>query len=67
MEGVSCHHCIDDVTDEQKERFAERQKQIELAQARGEGSAEYGLQPIPFVFCRSMEFRTTVLNAWFFY
>lgn len=37
MEGVSCHHCIDDVTDEQRERFAERQKQIELAQARGEG------------------------------
>ena len=37
MEGVSCHHCIDNVSDEQRERFAERQKQIELAQARGEG------------------------------
>jgi len=37
LEGVSCHHCIDKVTDEQRARFAERQKQIELAQARGEG------------------------------
>jgi len=37
MEGVSCHHCIEEVTDEQRIRFAERQKQIELAQARGEG------------------------------
>ncbi|GAA61559.1 UPF0176 protein [Pseudoalteromonas sp. BSi20652] len=37
VEGVSCHHCIEEVTDEQRARFAERQKQIELAQARGEG------------------------------
>lgn len=37
MEGVSCHHCHDSVTDEQRARFAERQKQIELAKARGEG------------------------------
>ncbi|MGB1028934.1 MAG: hypothetical protein ACPGVW_04200, partial [Pseudoalteromonas marina] len=37
LEGVSCHHCIDKVTDEQRARFTERQKQIELAQARGEG------------------------------
>jgi len=34
--GVSCHHCIDKMTDEQKARFAERQKQIELAKQRGE-------------------------------
>ncbi len=37
QEGLSCHHCIDSVSDEQRERFAERQKQIELAKARGEG------------------------------
>ncbi len=37
LEGVSCHHCHDAVTDEQRARFAERQKQIELAKARGEG------------------------------
>jgi UPF0176 protein len=37
MEGVSCHHCHDSLTEEQRARFAERQKQIELAQARGEG------------------------------
>mgnify|MGYP000188449238 CR=1 FL=1 len=35
--GISCPHCFDKVTDEQRARFAERQKQIELAQARGEG------------------------------
>lgn len=36
-EGVSCHHCIDNVTEEQRARFAERQKQMKLAQERGEG------------------------------
>ncbi len=34
--GVSCHHCYD-VTDEvQKQRYIERQRQIELAEQRGE-------------------------------
>ncbi|NNU16365.1 rhodanese-related sulfurtransferase [Parvularcula sp. ZS-1/3] len=33
--GVSCPHCVDAVTDEKRERFAERQKQMELAKARG--------------------------------
>ncbi|KNC66589.1 rhodanese-related sulfurtransferase [Pseudoalteromonas ardens] len=37
MEGVSCHHCHDNVTEEQKARFAERQRQMELAKQRGEG------------------------------
>ena len=36
QEGVSCPHCIDNVTDEQKQRFAEREKQILLAKQRGE-------------------------------
>jgi UPF0176 protein len=34
--GVSCHHCIDETSDEDKARFRERQKQIALAQTRGE-------------------------------
>jgi UPF0176 protein len=34
--GVSCPHCISEMSDEQRARFAERQKQIDLAKARGE-------------------------------
>ena len=34
--GVSCHHCIDETSEADKARFRERQKQIRLAQARGE-------------------------------
>lgn len=34
--GVSCAHCHDLRTPEQKEKMAERQRQVELAQARGE-------------------------------
>ncbi len=33
--GVSCPHCIDEMSDEQRARFAERQKQIDLARQRG--------------------------------
>ncbi len=33
--GVSCPHCYDETSDTQKRRFAERQKQIELAKQRG--------------------------------
>lgn len=36
QEGVSCPHCFDKVTDEQRERFAEREKQMLLAKQRGE-------------------------------
>ncbi|MGM0563738.1 MAG: rhodanese-related sulfurtransferase [Pseudomonadota bacterium] len=36
MKGVSCPKCYDKLSDAQKQRFAERQKQIELARARGE-------------------------------
>jgi UPF0176 protein len=35
-QGVSCHQCIDTSTPEQKARFAEREKQIQLAKKRGE-------------------------------
>lgn len=35
-EGVSCARCCESLTDEQKERFRERRKQIELSALRGE-------------------------------
>jgi len=35
-EGISCAACIGEMTDEQRARFAERLRQIELARARGE-------------------------------
>ena len=35
-EGLSCHHCFGTVSEEQKQRFAQRQKQVQLAKARGE-------------------------------
>ena len=34
--GVSCHQCIDTVTEEQRARFAERERQVRLARERGE-------------------------------
>ncbi len=36
QKGVSCPHCLDRQSDEQRARFAERQRQVELARARGE-------------------------------
>jgi UPF0176 protein len=36
LQGVSCRHCYDKVTDAQKSRFMEREKQMELARHRGE-------------------------------
>jgi UPF0176 protein len=36
LKGVSCPHCYDKVTDTQKTRFMEREKQMELARQRGE-------------------------------
>ncbi|MEJ6396328.1 oxygen-dependent tRNA uridine(34) hydroxylase TrhO [Yoonia sp. 208BN28-4] len=35
-EGVACHHCVDETTEADKARFRERQKQVQLARARGE-------------------------------
>ena len=35
-EGVACHHCVEETTDEDKARFRERQRQIALARERGE-------------------------------
>jgi len=34
--GVQCHYCMDEHSDQQKERFRMRQRQIELAESRGE-------------------------------
>ena len=34
--GVSCPHCHDNMSHQQRERFAERQKQIDLAKQRNE-------------------------------
>ena len=34
--GVACHQCVDDFSDADRNRFRERQRQIDLAKARGE-------------------------------
>jgi UPF0176 protein len=36
IEGISCAACAGEMTDNQRARFAERQRQIDLARARGE-------------------------------
>jgi UPF0176 protein len=36
LQGVSCPHCYDKVTDTRKTRFMEREKQMNLARQRGE-------------------------------
>ena len=36
MRGVSCHQCHDNLSEEQKQRFLEREKQICLSQQRGQ-------------------------------
>ncbi|GAA6146019.1 rhodanese-related sulfurtransferase [Thalassolituus maritimus] len=36
VQGVSCHFCIDEYTPEQRERFKQREKQMQLAKERGE-------------------------------
>ncbi|MBV7315031.1 rhodanese-related sulfurtransferase [Shewanella sp. NIFS-20-20] len=35
-QGVSCPHCIDTISSSQRQRFVERERQINLAKARGE-------------------------------
>lgn len=35
-EGVQCHRCVDEFDDARRARFRERQRQVELARARGE-------------------------------
>ena len=46
--GVCCPHCHDTLSEDQIARFSERQKQIELAKARGEVHVgEPGVEPKP--------------------
>lgn len=42
VKGVSCPHCHDRTSAEQKARFAEREKQIQLAKERGEAHIRDG-------------------------
>ncbi len=34
--GVSCHHCINEYSDEQRQRFQQREQQMQIAKQRGE-------------------------------
>ena len=36
QQGVSCPYCFDKISEERKQRFAEREKQMQLARVRGE-------------------------------
>ncbi len=36
LQGVSCHHCINEYSEEQRQRFRQREKQMQLAKQRGE-------------------------------
>nr|WP_305910206.1 rhodanese-like domain-containing protein [Methylomarinum sp. Ch1-1]MDP4520836.1 rhodanese-like domain-containing protein [Methylomarinum sp. Ch1-1] len=36
QQGVSCPHCYDKVSEQQRRRFQERQKQVQMAKQRGE-------------------------------
>jgi len=37
MEGISCHHCHDDRSEEDRARYSERHRQVALAERRGAG------------------------------
>ena len=51
--GVSCHRCFDKQTAEQRQRFAEREKQMQLARARGE--THLGADSVPLMVKRKSE------------
>ena len=46
VEGVSCPHCADTLTDEQRKSAAERQKQIELSEKKGQKHIGAGAKEI---------------------
>jgi len=46
IKGVSCHRCHDKVTEAQRNRYAERQHQISLAEQRGESHIGGDIQTI---------------------
>lgn len=45
-QGVSCPHCFDKTTEAQRQRFAQREKQIQLAKARGQRHIGDGLADV---------------------
>jgi UPF0176 protein len=45
VEGVSCPHCFDARSDEQRQRYAERQRQVERAETRGAQHLGTAAQP----------------------
>ncbi|MCH2039080.1 MAG: rhodanese-related sulfurtransferase [Saccharospirillaceae bacterium] len=44
--GVSCHHCFDEFSEAQKTRFAQRERQMQLAKKRGEDHLGTDLQQV---------------------
>lgn len=44
QQGVSCHYCYDKHSPEQIKRYAERERQMELARERGEDHIGYSMQ-----------------------
>lgn len=42
VHGVSCPHCIDEYSDADRRRFSERERQVRLAEARGEEHLGHG-------------------------
>ena len=44
--GVSCHQCIDEYSEEQRERFRQRELQIQLANQRGQDHLGASLEEI---------------------
>ncbi|TWX70871.1 rhodanese-related sulfurtransferase [Colwellia demingiae] len=46
VKGVSCHRCHDKVSEQQRNRYAERQRQISLAEERGESHIGGDIQSI---------------------
>jgi len=44
QQGVSCHRCYDQLTELQKQRFAERERQMKLAEQRGESHIGSGVR-----------------------
>ncbi|MEM8942016.1 MAG: rhodanese-related sulfurtransferase [Pseudomonadota bacterium] len=57
VKGVSCLYCVGETSGDDKQRFAERQRQIELARARGEthlgGSEQSEYRPLPSASSRN--------------
>ena len=45
VKGVSCPRCHNRMSEDQRARFAERQKQIDIAKARGEAHIGRKLDP----------------------